>query len=54
MERCPFHDLPTTGNGTTIREKREEATGTSAVCKPRLPSLIVTGSRSIIEKEESF
>ena len=29
-------------------ESREEATGTSAVCKPRLPSIIVIGSRSII------
>ena len=26
----------------------QEATGTSAVCKPRLPSIIVIGSRSII------
>ena len=30
------------------QEQREEATGTSAVCKPRLPSIIVIGSRSII------
>ena len=30
------------------KEKREEATSTSALCKPRLPSIIVIGSRSII------
>ena len=30
------------------QDQREEATGTSAVCKPRLPSIIVIGSRSII------
>ena len=30
------------------QDQREEATGTWAVCKPRLPSIIVIGSRSII------
>ena len=30
------------------QEQREEATGTSAVCKPRLPSIIAIGTRSII------
>ena len=30
------------------QEQREEATGTSAVCKPLLPSIIVIGSRPII------
>ena len=30
------------------QDQRVEATGTSAVCKPRLPSIIVIGSRSII------
>ena len=39
--RCP-------SNGTTIRTRDEEATGTSTVCKLRLPSIIVIGSRSII------
>jgi hypothetical protein len=29
-------------------DQREEATGTSAVCKPGLSSMIVIGSRSII------
>jgi hypothetical protein len=31
-------------------ESREEATGTSAVCKPRLPSIILIPTRSIIVK----
>ena len=30
------------------QEQREEATGTSAVCKPLLPSIIVIGSRPTI------
>jgi hypothetical protein len=35
-------------------EAREEATGPSAVCKPRLPSIIVIGSRSIIVTTLNF
>ena len=40
--------LETSGNGTTIRDRREEATGTTALCRPRLTSIIVIGGRSII------
>jgi len=44
----PFHHRETRGNGTTIRDRREEATGTTALCRPRLTSIIVIRSRSMI------
>ena len=45
MVRSPFHDLETTANED--QEESEEAAGTPAVCKPRLPSNIVIRTRSI-------
>src|SRR5208283_4925686 len=36
------------------QEQREEATGTSAVCKPLLPSIIVIGSRPIMTSPTEF
>ena len=46
--RSPFRHLRDNRERNDNQEQREESTGTSAVCKPRLPSIIVIGSRSII------
>ena len=47
--RSPFRHLETSGNGTTIRDRREEATGTQYIHPiARFPSIIVIGGQSII------
>src|SRR5271157_4053507 len=47
--RSPFRHLEICGNGTTIRYRREEATGTQHIHPiARFPSIIVIGGQSII------
>ena len=49
--RSPFRHLEISGNGTTIRDRREEATGTQYIHPiTRFPSIIVIGGKRLSGK----